>query len=85
MLLLLSVVTIAVALSGTAFAADKVTTVADVLVALDVITGGRVIMKAETAFGTGNPFVVTKSSNIPGKAITETPGLIVGKSENGGS
>ena len=78
MLLLLSVVTIAVALSGTAFAADKVTTVADVLVALDVITGGRVIMKAETPFGTGNPFVVTKSSNIPGKAITETPGLIVG-------
>ncbi len=36
-------------------------------------------MKAETAFSVqGNPFVVTKSSNIPGKAITETPGLIVG-------
>lgn len=54
------------------------TTVADVNEALNVITNGRVIMKPETPFGTGNPFVVTKSSNIPGKAITETPGLVVG-------
>ncbi|MCX5806266.1 MAG: Nif3-like dinuclear metal center hexameric protein [Proteobacteria bacterium] len=53
-------------------------TVTDVNEALNVITNGRVIMKTETAFGTGSPFVVTKSSNIPGKAITETPGLVVG-------
>ncbi len=64
--------------SGAAVAADKVVTVADVVDALNVITGGRVITKAATPFGTGNPFVVTKSSNIPGKAITETPGLVVG-------
>jgi hypothetical protein len=59
-------------------AADKVVTVADVNQALNVITNGRVIMKADVPFGTGNPFVVTKSSGIPGKAITETPGLVVG-------
>ncbi len=43
---------------------------------LDVITGGRVIGSRDAAGK--NPFVVTKSSNIPGKAITETPGLVVG-------
>ncbi|HEY3275100.1 MAG TPA: Nif3-like dinuclear metal center hexameric protein [Syntrophorhabdaceae bacterium] len=67
-----------VCLAGAAFGADKAITVDDVKEALNVITNGRVIMKPETAFGTGNPFVVTKSSNIPGKAITETPGLVVG-------
>ena len=65
-------------LAGTVFAADRVYTVADVNEALNVITNGRVIMKTETPFGVGNPFVVTKSSGIPGKAITETPGLVVG-------
>lgn len=74
----LSVVLIVLSFVGTAPAADKAYTVADVLEALNVITNGRVIMKAETPFGVGNPFVVTKSSNIPGKAITETPGLVVG-------
>lgn len=44
---------------------------------LDVITGGRVISSRDAATGR-NPFVVTKSSNIPGKAVTETPGLVVG-------
>jgi hypothetical protein len=61
-----------------ALAADKAYTVADVTGALNVITNGRVIMKPDSPFGVGNPFVVTKSSNIPGKAITETPGLVVG-------
>lgn len=72
----LALVLLSFAVNG--FAADKVTTVADVVEALNVITNGRCITKPETPFGTGNPFVVTKSSNIPGKAITETPGLVVG-------
>ncbi|MGA3173231.1 MAG: Nif3-like dinuclear metal center hexameric protein [Syntrophorhabdales bacterium] len=63
---------------GSAFAQAKAATVADVVQALDVITGGRVIVRADIPFGTGNPFVVTKSSDIPGKAVTETPGLVVG-------
>jgi hypothetical protein len=66
------------AFTGTVLAADKTYTVADVTEALNVISGGRVIMKADVPFGTGNPFIVTKSSGIPGKAITETPGLVVG-------
>ena len=74
---LLGVVTL-LSFTGMAFAQNKVYTVADVNEALNVITNGRVIMKAETPFGVGNPFVVTKSSGIPGKAITETPGLVVG-------
>jgi hypothetical protein len=72
--------------AGAAAAADsssgKVLTVGDVLEALNVITAGRVIMKTENAFGMGNPFVVAKSSNIPGKAIVETPGLVVGNPKN---
>jgi hypothetical protein len=71
-------VVIALSCAGNVFGADRVYTVADVNEALNVITNGRVIMKTETPFGTGNPFVVTKSSGIPGKAITETPGLVVG-------
>jgi hypothetical protein len=67
-----------ISFAGAAFGADRTYTVADVTEALNIITNGRVIMKAETAFGVGSPFVVTKSSNIPGKAITETPGLVVG-------
>jgi hypothetical protein len=66
-----------VASIGPTMAADP-TTVADVLQALDVITAGRVIVRPDVPFGTGNPFIVTKSSDIPGKAITETPGLVVG-------
>jgi hypothetical protein len=58
---------------------EKVVLVADVLSALDKITGGRVITSSDDAFGTGNPFVVVKSSNIPGKAIAETPGLVCGR------
>lgn len=46
----------------------------DLVAALDTITGGRVIRSVDSLTGK-NPFVVTKSSNIPGKAITETLGL----------
>ena len=52
--------------------------VADILEALNEITGGRVITQAEDAFARGNPFVVVKTSHIPGKAIVETPGLVCG-------
>jgi hypothetical protein len=59
----------------------KTATVADVLRALDKICGGRLIKKAEDAFGQGNPFVVVKTSHLPGKAVAETPGLVVGSPE----
>ena len=49
-------------------------TVRDILKALDVITGGRVITDS-FGYGGANPFVVTKTSGIPGKAVTELPGL----------
>ena len=52
-------------------------TIKDLIHALDTISGGRVITSPESLTG-GNPFVVTKSSNIPGKAVTEMPGLVVG-------
>lgn len=44
--------------------AAKTNTAADVLEALDEITGGRVIKSAQDAMG--HPFVVTKTSHIPG-------------------
>jgi hypothetical protein len=69
---------LALSFGGMVMAEEKTYTVADVTEALNVISGGRVIMKADVPFGTGNPFVVTKTSNIPGKAVTETPGLVVG-------
>lgn len=50
-------------------------TVRDILKALDVITGGRVITDS-FGYGGANPFVVTKTSGIPGKAVTELPGLV---------
>ncbi|MCD7873519.1 MAG: hypothetical protein LUH17_00670 [Acidaminococcaceae bacterium] len=52
-------------------------TVRDILKALDTITGGRVITDSFSYSG-GNPFVVTKTSGIPGKAVTELPGLVWG-------
>ncbi|MFO7686950.1 MAG: Nif3-like dinuclear metal center hexameric protein [Desulfobacterales bacterium] len=56
----------------------KLFTVADVLKALDKVCAGRLIKNAEDAFGQGNPFVVVKTSHLPGKAVAETPGLVVG-------
>jgi len=52
--------------------------VQDVLDVLDVITGGRCVKSIEDVFGGKNKFVVLKSSNIPGKACMETPGLVCG-------
>jgi hypothetical protein len=52
-------------------------TVKDLVAALDTITGGRVITCPGDVAG-ANPFVVTKSSHIPGKAVTEMPGLVCG-------
>jgi hypothetical protein len=60
---------------------QKTATVADVLLALDKICAGRLIKKVEDAFGKGNPFVVVKTSHLPGKAVSETPGLVVGSPE----
>lgn len=41
-------------------------TVRDILKALDVITGGRVITDS-FGYGGANPFVVTKTSGTPAK------------------
>ena len=57
---------------------DRPVTVADVVDALDRITGGRVCVNASDLFSGRNRFVVTKSSGLPGKAVTETPGLVFG-------
>jgi hypothetical protein len=55
--------------------------VKDILTALDDLRNGRCV-KGPADFASGkNPFVVTKSSNIPGKAVTETPGLVWGDPE----
>lgn len=54
------------------------TTVRELLETLDSITGGRVVTSIEDMFSGRNRFVVSKSSNIPGKAVVETPGLVYG-------
>ena len=57
------------------------TLVKDVLTALDDLTNGR-CLKSPYDWASGkNPWVVTKSSNIPGKAVVEMPGLIWGDPE----
>ncbi len=48
---------------------------------LDDITGGRVVKDLGDVFTGKNPFVVMKSSNIPGKSVMETPGLVYGNPE----
>lgn len=50
----------------------------DILDVLDNITKGRCLKNSEDFSTNKNPYIVTKSSNIPGKAITELPGLICG-------
>jgi hypothetical protein len=56
--------------------------VRDVLQALDKLSGGRCVMNQEDlAVGGGKPHVITKTSNIFGKAVTETPGLVWGNPE----
>ncbi|ODA40863.1 Nif3-like dinuclear metal center hexameric protein [Desulfosporosinus sp. BG] len=51
----------------------------DLLTALNTISGGRVPLSLAEMFSGENPFVVIKSSNIPGKAVMETPGLVFGQ------
>ncbi|MDL2300156.1 Nif3-like dinuclear metal center hexameric protein [Clostridiaceae bacterium OttesenSCG-928-D20] len=54
------------------------TTVRDVLLALDCLSGGRCLKTSADWSFSKNPFVVTKTSHIPGKSVTETPGLVWG-------
>ena len=56
--------------------------VKDVLQALDDLTNGRCLMgPGDWASGRKSKWVVTKSSDIPGKAVVEMPGLIWGDPE----
>ena len=55
--------------------------VKDLIKLLDDITGGRVVKDISDIFTGKNPFVVIKSSNIPGKSVMETPGLVYGDPE----
>lgn len=48
--------------------------VADIVDTLDDMTGGRISAPP----GPDNPWFVTKSSGLPGKEVTETPGLVIG-------
>lgn len=57
------------------------TKVKDVLRVLDQITGGRCVRDISDIFSGKNRFVVNKTSNIPGKACMETPGLVCGDLE----
>jgi hypothetical protein len=53
----------------------------EVVEALDRITRGRVLQPGVHPDPDLHPFVVEKSSRLPGKAILETPGLVVGDAE----
>jgi hypothetical protein len=53
----------------------------EVVNALDKITGGRVLKPGSEPDPGLNPFVVEKSSGLPGKAVLETPGLVVGDTD----
>lgn len=49
-----------------------------VLDALNLITGGRMVTEVSDYTAGRNPFLVTKSSGIPGKGLLEVPGIIWG-------
>lgn len=57
---------------------EQKVTARDVVAALNTITGGRLPKDKEEMFSSKNPFVVMKSSNLPGKGVMETPGLVFG-------
>jgi hypothetical protein len=57
---------------------ERIVKVKDIIDTLDKITGGRVVKGREDLFCGKNPFVVVKSSNIPGKAVMEIPGIVWG-------
>ncbi|WP_020617827.1 Nif3-like dinuclear metal center hexameric protein [Paenibacillus daejeonensis] len=50
----------------------------DVVAALNIITRGRMVTSWDEVSAGTNPYVVTKTSHIPGKGIVEIPGLIFG-------
>lgn len=52
--------------------------VSDVLDALDIMTGGRVVKSLSDITMGNHPFVIMKTSGIPGKEVIETPGLVYG-------
>lgn len=54
------------------------TSVRDVLEALNTITGGRLLNEMGDTAGYPNPFVILRTSRIPGKEVTEMPGLVFG-------
>lgn len=54
------------------------TQVGHVLEALNTISGGRMVTDWNEVTSGSNPYVVTKTSNIPGKGIIEIPGLVFG-------
>ncbi|RUS45197.1 Nif3-like dinuclear metal center hexameric protein [Cohnella sp. AR92] len=54
------------------------TNVGDVLQALNVITRGRMVTDWNGIAAGAYPYVVMKSSNIPGKSVLEIPGLVFG-------
>jgi len=56
------------------------TRVRDVTDALNIITGGRIPNQLSDLFSGRSPFVVIKSSSIPGKSVMEIPGLVFGDS-----
>lgn len=60
---------------------NKAVKVSDVLDALDTITGGRCLREISEVSSGRNRFVITKSSDIPGKSCTELPGLVFGDLE----
>ncbi|HZG83938.1 Nif3-like dinuclear metal center hexameric protein [Paenibacillus sp.] len=54
------------------------TNVESVLLALNHISKGRMVMDWNEVTSGTNPYVVTKTSNIPGKSVIEIPGLVFG-------
>lgn len=62
---------------------DK-TTVHSVLMALDQISKGRMVKSWKEITEGKNPYVVKKTSHIPGKSLIEIPGVIFGDAEKPG-
>jgi len=50
----------------------------DIINVLNIITGGRIPNQLYDLFNGRNPFVMIKSSSIPGKSVMEIPGLVFG-------
>ena len=79
-LLVLAVIGVLTLTAGQAQAADY--TVGNVLEAMEIITNGRILDPDENPLLSRNHFVVTKSSGIPGKQVTEWPGLVYGNTRD---